>query len=174
MDKHHIVPRYAGGSDRSDNLIAINRTCHIMWHFANWQLWGNKQDYIAYKGLAGALSKEELNREKSSLAGLKAKLKRLGLFSLSKKERYEASQKGGSKGGKVMTDYKWITNGVENSRIPKHLNVPCGWRYGVTRKKPAKLKLNKFDSRKSWNEKQKEIGKTLMKERLKDLEKNRY
>jgi hypothetical protein len=42
---------------------------HIMWHFANWQLYGLEGDKVAYKMLSGCFSKEELIYEKIKLGG---------------------------------------------------------------------------------------------------------
>ncbi len=49
-----------GGSDESSNLVEVSVVQHAMWHFANWQLWGNKEDYLAWKGLTGFQGKEEI------------------------------------------------------------------------------------------------------------------
>ena len=56
---HHKIPRYMGGSDDPSNLIEVSITQHIMWHFANWKLWGNYQDIIAYKLLANTDASKE-------------------------------------------------------------------------------------------------------------------
>jgi len=57
--KHHIIPKYMGGSDDPSNLIEVTITQHIMWHFANWQRMGNYQDKLAYKLLANTDASEE-------------------------------------------------------------------------------------------------------------------
>lgn len=66
--KHHIVPRYKGGSDDPSNLVEVSITQHAMWHFCNYQLWGNHQDYLAYKGLSGTFDKQEIVKSKMELA----------------------------------------------------------------------------------------------------------
>ena len=66
--KHHKIPRYMRGSDEPHNLIEVSITQHIMWHFANYKLWGNYQDIIAYKLLANtdaSQEKEELRLKRS-------------------------------------------------------------------------------------------------------------
>lgn len=40
---------------------------HVMWHYANWRLWAKKEDLMAWRGLAGFLSKEDLIQEKQKL-----------------------------------------------------------------------------------------------------------
>jgi hypothetical protein len=42
-----------GGSDDPSNLVEVTHTQHIMFHFANWQLWRQRGDYIAYKAMSG-------------------------------------------------------------------------------------------------------------------------
>jgi len=169
MDKHHVIPKYMGGSDRMDNLVEVSRTCHVMWHFANWQLWGNKEDYIAYRGLSGSIDQDQINREVSRLIVEKQIKGKVGIFGLSLEDRKEHGRKGGLLGGKVMGDYKWITNGKKNSRIPKLMDVPEGWKYGVTRKKERKNKP-KYGTRKDWNQVQLKESQDLMRRRKEDLE----
>lgn len=69
--KHHLTPKYLGGSDESQNLIEVSSTQHAMFHYCNWQLWGNEQDKIAWRALAGFSSKEEIIEQLISLAGKK-------------------------------------------------------------------------------------------------------
>ena len=58
--KHHIVPKYEGGSDDPSNLVELSPTRHAMWHFAEWQRKGNEEDRLAWRGLAGHYNKEEI------------------------------------------------------------------------------------------------------------------
>ena len=51
--KHHIIPRYEGGSDFAENLVELTVTQHAMWHFAEWQRKGNWQDFTAWKMISG-------------------------------------------------------------------------------------------------------------------------
>jgi len=72
MHKHHIIPRYEGGSDFAENLVELTVTQHAMWHFAEWQRKGNSQDRIAWKSLAGIAGDEEWIRERNRAGGLAA------------------------------------------------------------------------------------------------------
>lgn len=69
--KHRINPGYKGGDYSEGNVVEVSVTQHAMWHFANWQLWGNKEDWLAWKGLSGQIGKEEISRERMSLAAKK-------------------------------------------------------------------------------------------------------
>jgi hypothetical protein len=43
-----------------------------MFHYCNWQLWGDKRDWLAWKGLCGEIPREEIVRELRRLGGQKA------------------------------------------------------------------------------------------------------
>ena len=68
MHKHHIIPRYEGGSDLDENLVELTVTQHAMWHYAEWTRKKRPEDYIAWRGLAGIVPREETVR-KASLIG---------------------------------------------------------------------------------------------------------
>jgi len=61
--KHHITPKYKGGTNAKENLIEVTVTQHVMFHYCNWRLWGNKEDWLAWRGLTGEIGKEEIIRE---------------------------------------------------------------------------------------------------------------
>ena len=170
MDRHHIIPQYMDGSNSADNIIKVTRTQHVMWHYANWKLWGNTEDFIAYRGLAGTIPGHEIAQEVRSMNARRHSKNQTGIFALSKEEKMANSSKGGTKGGKQMKDYIWITDGESNTRIRKEISMPKGWVSGVTRKKRAEPKIKKFESVEKWNEFQKVHSLKLIKTRLRDLE----
>ena len=61
--KHHIIPRYEGGSDAPENIVELSVIQHTMWHFAEYQRKGNWQDKLAVKILTGRITREEATRE---------------------------------------------------------------------------------------------------------------
>jgi hypothetical protein len=69
--KHHLIPRYLGGSNELQNLVEVSPTQHAMFHYCNWCLWGNEEDKIAWRALAGYSKKEEIIHQVISLAGKK-------------------------------------------------------------------------------------------------------
>ena len=71
--KHHIVPRYEGGSDDPSNLVELTVTEHAMWHFAEWQRKRRKEDFIAWKSLSSTIEEAERVRLLSGLGGSKSK-----------------------------------------------------------------------------------------------------
>jgi len=58
--RHHILPKYKGGADNPTNLVEVSVTQHAMFHYCNWQLWGDKRDWLAWKGLTGEVGREEI------------------------------------------------------------------------------------------------------------------
>ena len=127
-----------GGSDEFENMVTISRTCHTMFHYCNWRLWNNKEDYIAYRGLSSQISKEEIIKETASIAGKKSYENGTGLFSLTEDERKKASSKGGKKAGKYMSQSMWVNNGTQNKRILKTDILSDGWIKGKIKKKKRK------------------------------------
>jgi hypothetical protein len=138
FDKHHIIPKYMGGTDDFNNLVTVSRTCHTMFHYCNWRLWNNREDYVAYKGLSSQISKHEIIKETASISGRKSYKNKTGLFSLTKEEKMKASSKGGKKAGKYMSQSMWINDGEKNKRILRVQSIPDGWIRGKVKKKKRK------------------------------------
>jgi hypothetical protein len=59
IDKHHIIPKFEGGSDDSNNLVKLPRNIHQEVHYRRWLVYGKIQDLYAYQVLVGNLSEEE-------------------------------------------------------------------------------------------------------------------
>jgi hypothetical protein len=72
--RHHIIPRYKGGTDESTNIVEISVTQHAMYHYCNYQLWGNVEDYVAWRGLSGQISTADFLYEKSKIFSKKANI----------------------------------------------------------------------------------------------------
>lgn len=69
MHKHHIIPRHMGGSDEPENLIELTVEEHAEAHRKLFEDYGHWQDYVAWQGLAGLISKECLIKNIQSEAG---------------------------------------------------------------------------------------------------------
>lgn len=138
FDRHHIIPRYMGGTDNFENIVTVSRTCHTMFHYCNWRLWNNKEDYIAYKGLSSQITKQDIIKETASIAGKKSYENKTGLFSLSIEEKKKYSSIGGKKAGKYMSQSMWINDGKQNRRVLKTEQIPDGWTKGKVKKKKRK------------------------------------
>lgn len=66
MHKHHIIPRHAGGTDDSSNLVELTIKEHAEAHRILFEQYGRWQDEIAWKALAGMITHEEAVKEAQS------------------------------------------------------------------------------------------------------------
>lgn len=67
--RHHIIPRYMGGTDVVENLVEVSVTQHAIFHYCNYQLWKNEEDKIAWKMLGGQITAGEAHLEARKLGG---------------------------------------------------------------------------------------------------------
>ena len=67
--KHHIIPRYAGGSDDKDNLVDLTPTQHSMWHYAEWLRKRDHRDLCAHKMILGDVKNPEFRSARSKAFG---------------------------------------------------------------------------------------------------------
>jgi len=103
--KHHLVPKYMGGSDEPENLVEVTVTQHVMFHFCNYQLWSNEEDRIAWRAISGQIGVDEIKREVQLLgakkggqvAGQKAYENGTGIFKMTPEEKSAAGKKGAQK-----------------------------------------------------------------------------
>ena len=61
--KHHIIECVKGKRVRTDKVITISLKEHARRHKINYDKWGFKEDYFAYKGLTGQWPKRKLIHE---------------------------------------------------------------------------------------------------------------
>lgn len=61
-----------GGTDAPENLIEVSVERHAMFHYCNYQLWGNEEDKIAWLALSSQISFDEAQYEAQRLGGIKA------------------------------------------------------------------------------------------------------
>lgn len=132
MHKHHIIPRYMGGSNKKENLVEVTVTQHAMFHYCNYQLWGNEEDRVAWIGLSGIVSKQQIVYEATIIAQRKAteaaknpKARKKQIESL-KRIKHQQGDKN-SQYGKM-----WITDGTKEGsyRINKSDPIPDGYKRG--------------------------------------------
>lgn len=123
--KHHIIPKYRGGSNDPSNLVEVSIVQHSMWHFCNYQLWGAQQDKVAWMALAGIIGKEELV----------VTLQNLGIESAkspeARKKRAETYKRNNHQIGQKNSQYNtmWIYNLklAKNRKIKREEAIPEGW-----------------------------------------------
>jgi len=110
---HRIVPGHMGGDYTDGNVVNIHSVRHSMWHYANWRLWGKKEDFIAWRGLAGIVSHEQAVFEACSLGGKRGGKKG------GKNQPLEVKRKNCEKMQKYITKES-LQRGGRNGRPDKH------------------------------------------------------
>lgn len=113
MHKHHIIPKHAGGSDDSSNLIFLTVEEHAEAHRKLFEQYGRWQDQVAWKALSGMIGKEEIIHEIH-------KKMNLGRYPSADVREKMAKAK---RGRKISTEHaKALHNGRKNSKNSKEHN----------------------------------------------------
>lgn len=132
MHNHHIIPRYMGGRNMKENLVEVTIIQHAMYHFCNYQLWGNDEDRLAWKGLSGIIPKEQVVYESILLGQSKGvdAARTPEAIERKKKKLKEIKHQQGEKNSQYGK--KWIYNLKlhKTKRIDKNLDIPEGWELG--------------------------------------------
>lgn len=63
LHKHHIVPKHAGGTDDSSNLVELTIEDHAIAHKVLYGLYGRWQDRCAWEGLSNIVGREQIIAE---------------------------------------------------------------------------------------------------------------
>ena len=69
--KHHIIPKYIGGTDDPSNIIELTVEEHAEAHKVLYEKHGRQEDYLAWKGLTGEIGKEDIINKLRSVGGKK-------------------------------------------------------------------------------------------------------
>jgi hypothetical protein len=67
LHQHHIIPRHAGGTDDPANLVYLTIEEHANAHRILYEQYNRQEDYLAWKGLAGLIGKDEMFYAKCAL-----------------------------------------------------------------------------------------------------------
>ncbi len=57
LERHHIIPRHAGGTDNKKNLIKLSLKDHMLAHKIRYEIYGNRYDLSAYSYMTGQSAK---------------------------------------------------------------------------------------------------------------------
>ena len=137
--KHHIIPKHMGGTDSKDNLVELTVEEHALAHKVLWEKHKLHEDYLAWQGLAGLMSKEELVKELLSIAGRKGARKSNmkqwgvgshddGISSWKRKSSYAPDVDG----RKVRSKRFWFNDGEKEGQFSLD-NYPENWTRGRLR-----------------------------------------
>ena len=67
LHKHHVIPKHVGGTDESSNLVYLTVEEHAEAHRLLYEQDNRQEDYLAWRGLAGLIGKDEMIKAKCSL-----------------------------------------------------------------------------------------------------------
>jgi hypothetical protein len=100
FEKHHIIPKFAGGTDASENLVLLTPRQHILVHLLRYLEFGKKEYFIAY--VFRSASKDV---DLSSHGKRMAEYNKQNQFTFwDPKFQSEQGKKGGKKGGSANTE----------------------------------------------------------------------
>jgi len=106
---HHIIPKHMGGTDDPSNLIKLTIEEHADAHKKLWEKHGHWQDEMAYKGLLGLLTCDEVKLNAGKLANIGNK------NALGKKWSEESKQK--MKGNKNGLGHNYVCSEETKQKI---------------------------------------------------------
>lgn len=61
-EKHHIIPRHAGGDDSRENIIRLTYRQHVFAHRLLWKAYGKTSDYVAWLMMKGQTVDQKVAR----------------------------------------------------------------------------------------------------------------
>jgi hypothetical protein len=159
-----------GGTDEPSNIVELTVSEHAEAHRLLYEQYGLEEDRIAWRGLAGIVTREDVVKEAQSLGGKKriangnpwsgkrtkmnfAENAELRILASSKatspesiKKRKETIKKNGSFDGDKNSQYGriWISNIItkEVQRLEINETIPDGWVRGKNGHVPKKLWIN--------------------------------
>jgi hypothetical protein len=171
IHKHHIIPKHAGGSDDPSNIIELTVAEHAEAHRILFETYNRWEDYIAWQGLAGLISKEEIVKMQLIESGHKGGSNGKGVTGNRSKGGHANWEKNkervcetlannaklyGHLGGKKSKGTVWYHNNEVEIKISANSEIPDGYVVGrlpmltETKQKLSESTLGKPKSK--WSE----------------------
>ncbi len=116
-ERHHIIPRSFGGTNEKENLVYLTAREHFLCHYLLIKI--NKSGPRHYKAIHAFMMMNVTCSEHQRITSR-----------LFEKYRIEFSKiMSEIQGGEKNSQYgkRWITNGEEETKIPKENVIPEGW-----------------------------------------------
>lgn len=60
MEKHHIIPRHAGGTDDDTNLVKLTPEEHYFAHLVRWKAYNSRNDFLAVRLIVNGIASKEV------------------------------------------------------------------------------------------------------------------
>jgi hypothetical protein len=131
-----------GGSNSPDNLIELSIEEHANEHKKLWELYGHKEDYFAWQGLSGLISKKELVSELLKISGKKgADATNMKRWGKTNKTHKHTGYSVDVDGRKIRTKRYWFNNDITEGQFSL-TEFPEGWKRG--RLKSVMIKFNRY------------------------------
>ena len=130
--KHHIIPKHMGGTDDESNLVELTIEEHAEAHRKLYVEHGRWEDKLAWQGLAGLMTNEEIVIEMLREAGKKGSRNQLGKKRGKYKRHAAIGYKPVGTGGT-----KWYHNPVDPTQkrcFADDQEIPDGWVRGQGKK----------------------------------------
>jgi hypothetical protein len=103
VEKHHIIPRFDGGTNKPENIVFLTVKEHVIAHWLRWKVLGKSQDYSAFLFRIGDTEEAlELRRQAVIEARERDRINQHGFFN--REFQRDMGKRGGSKGGAQNTE----------------------------------------------------------------------
>lgn len=113
IEKHHIIPRFDGGTNDSSNLVLVRRTIkeHVISHWIRWRVLAKPQDYAAFLFRIGDIE-EAISQRNFAVRAARERDKKEGLLCIilsvgSANQKQEMGKRGGARGGSANTEQQY-------------------------------------------------------------------
>lgn len=106
IEKHHIIPRFDGGTNDLSNLVLVSIKEHVIAHWLRWQILGKPQDYAAFLFRIGD-TEEAVAQRKLAVKAAREQDKIEGRFMYDSEWQREMGERGGSRGGSANTEKQY-------------------------------------------------------------------
>jgi hypothetical protein len=117
-EKHHIIPRFDGGTNDKSNIVVVSVKDHVIAHWLRWEVLKKPQDYTAFLFRIGD-NKEAKAQQDLAVKAARERDKKAGLRMYNSKWQREMGKRGGSRGGFANTEKQFIARqkvGLENGQ----------------------------------------------------------
>lgn len=102
LERHHIVPKHAGGNNSESNLVSLSVKDHIIAHWLRWKVLNSESDKRAYL-FRVATSEERMALHREMIAANVDRYRINGLYRHNSEYQKQQGLKGGRKGGLAGT-----------------------------------------------------------------------